>query len=94
MSVFSAVCVLALTICSAAFKVFHTGTGTQGILGTPSKQQLETVFGTSKDVDVVEKILKEGRSQTGDGVSGSGSTNWARGSAIVDTRGGQRTTGV
>ncbi|KAG2013337.1 hypothetical protein CC2G_010259 [Coprinopsis cinerea AmutBmut pab1-1] len=33
-------------------------------MNKPSNQQLENIFGTSKDVDVVEYILKNGREQT------------------------------
>lgn len=46
-----------------SFQVFHTGQGTQGIMGHPSKQQLDTCFGTHTDTDVVEIILKEGELQ-------------------------------
>lgn len=41
--------------------MFHSGQGAQGKLGTASKQTLENVFDTSKDVDVAEKILTHGR---------------------------------
>ena len=34
-------------------------------MGRASKQQLENVFGTSKDVDVVEQILEKGQMQQG-----------------------------
>jgi len=67
-----------------SFTVFHTGQGSQGILRRPSKQQLDTVFETHKDVDVVNFILTNGKEQAGEGItfSGStGSTNMARGSA-------------
>jgi hypothetical protein len=62
----------------------------------PSKQQLDTIFGTHKDVDVVHQILKNGRPQHGDlgsniylngpgkGISGQ---NVSRGSGTIDTRG-------
>jgi ribosome maturation protein Sdo1 len=46
-----------------AFEIFHTGQGTQGIMGTPSKQQLDSVFGTHKDTDVVLQILEKGTLQ-------------------------------
>jgi hypothetical protein len=68
-----------------AFNVFHSTQGSQGLLGKPSNQQLETVFGSHKDVDVVTKILKEGREQKGDLAStGTGTfsnLNVSRGSA-------------
>jgi hypothetical protein len=38
--------------------------GKQGILNTASKQQLENEFGTSKEDDVVKKILTEGSVQS------------------------------
>lgn len=68
-----------------SFQVFHTGQGAQGIMGHPSKQQLDSVFGTHKDADVVEQILKNGEMQaasakdrystTNDGKSGSNTTS-------------------
>ncbi|KAF8897802.1 DUF1960-domain-containing protein [Infundibulicybe gibba] len=72
-----------------SFSIFHSGQGSQGILGKPSKQQLDTVFGTNKDVDVVTIILKKGKEQSSDGISSqtSFSMNQSRGSAVVDSRG-------
>ncbi|KAF0021343.1 hypothetical protein F2P81_026404 [Scophthalmus maximus] len=72
-----------------SFEVLHSGQGPQGILGKPSNQQLDTIFGTSKDIDVVTKILKEGRHQVTEGVKNStfGTTNATRGSAVIDTKG-------
>ncbi|SJL02413.1 uncharacterized protein ARMOST_05740 [Armillaria ostoyae] len=68
---------------------FHSGQGPQGILGKPSNQQLDTVFGSSKDVDVALIILEKGRHQVTEGVQGStfNSTNATRGSAVLDSRG-------
>ncbi|EDR12758.1 uncharacterized protein LACBIDRAFT_292781 [Laccaria bicolor S238N-H82] len=63
-----------------SFKVFHSGQGSQGLLGEPSKQQLDTVFGTHKDVDVVTHILKNGREQAAEGITkSSGPLNAVRG---------------
>lgn len=73
--------------------MFHTGQGSQGILRQPSKQQLDTVFGTHKDVAVVEFMLKNGKEQTGEGIKDSFSLNIARGSNVVDSR-GKGTTGI
>ncbi|KAF8969407.1 DUF1960-domain-containing protein [Flammula alnicola] len=70
-----------------SFQVFHSGQGSQGLLRQPSKQQLDTVFGTHKDVDVVEFILKNGKEQAGEGITNTGSLNPAHGSNTVDTRG-------
>ncbi|KAJ7780935.1 ribosome maturation protein [Mycena metata] len=80
---------IALALVVESFDVFVSTQGAQGHLGKASNQQLDTVFGTTKDVDVVTKILKEGREQTTDGVSSSTFTgsNVSRGS---DSRGGPR----
>lgn len=43
-----------------SFEVFVTLQGSQGVMGRASKMQLENVFGTSKDVDVVLQILERG----------------------------------
>ncbi|KAH7930649.1 DUF1960-domain-containing protein [Leucogyrophana mollusca] len=71
------------------FEVFHSGQGAQGILGRPSKQQLDTIFGSTKDVDVITIILQKGTAQAGEGISspGGGHFNQTRGSAVVDSRG-------
>ncbi|KDQ64416.1 hypothetical protein JAAARDRAFT_187743 [Jaapia argillacea MUCL 33604] len=72
-----------------AFQVFFSNQGNQGILGHASKQQLETVFGVSKDVDVLPLILKDGKEQAGEGIhnSRSAATNLTKGSSVIDTRG-------
>ncbi|KAJ7640629.1 ribosome maturation protein [Mycena rosella] len=54
-----------------SFQVFFSGQGAQGLLNKPSKQQLDTVFGTNKDVDVVTIMLEKGREQGSDGVAAS-----------------------
>ncbi len=73
----------------SAFQVFYSNQGNQGLLGKPSKQQLDTVFGTHKDDDVVLAILQKGKLQASEGISTSnfGTTNVARGSIGVNTRG-------
>jgi len=82
--------------CFSAYNVYHTGQGVQGLQKTPSKQQLDTIFGTHNEVDVVESILKNGRPQHGDiesnvyiNSSGKGvpALNVSRGSGVVDNRG-------
>ncbi|KAF7432864.1 hypothetical protein PC9H_004808 [Pleurotus ostreatus] len=72
-----------------AFQVFYSNQGNQGLLGKPSKQQLDTVFGTHKDDDVVLAILQKGKPQASEGIANSnfGTTNVARGSIGVSTRG-------
>ncbi|KAJ7241902.1 ribosome maturation protein [Mycena haematopus] len=73
-----------------SFQVFWSSQGAQGVLGKPSNQQLDTVFETHKDVDVVTAILKEGREQGTDGVASTTftGTNTSRGNN--DTRGGRQ----
>lgn len=65
-----------------SFKMFYSNQGAQGILGAPSKQQLDTIFGTTKDVDCMTQILEKGKDQAGNGISAGGmtATNAARGS--------------
>jgi hypothetical protein len=45
-----------------SFQVFQSQ-GTQGLLLTPSNQQLDTLFGTHNDVEVVTQMLKKGALQ-------------------------------
>ncbi|KAJ6515606.1 hypothetical protein C8R45DRAFT_957092 [Mycena sanguinolenta] len=73
-----------------SFQVFWSAQGAQGVLGKPSNQQLDTVFETHKDVDVVTFILEKGREQGTDGVTSSPftGTNPSRGNN--DTRGGRQ----
>jgi len=54
-----------------SFDVFHTnGQGNQGLLQRPSKQMLDTIFETHKDVDVLEVILKKGNLKPADDLKG------------------------
>ncbi|KAH9943247.1 ribosome maturation protein [Epithele typhae] len=76
-----------------SFEVFWSNQGSQGILGRPSKQQLENVFGSSKDVDVVKAILEKGREEAGKGFRSSGNPNVAKGSFTIDTK-GKSTSGI
>ncbi|TFK43771.1 DUF1960-domain-containing protein [Crucibulum laeve] len=79
-----------------SFSVFHSGQGAQGILGKASNQQLDTVFDTHNDVEVVTYILKNGTLQAGEGINNSnfGTLNVGRGSIGVDTRGSGNTSGI
>ncbi|CCL98578.1 uncharacterized protein FIBRA_00579 [Fibroporia radiculosa] len=71
-----------------SFQIFFSNQGAQGILGAPSRQQLDNEFGSHKDVDVVEQILKKGAEQSGKGyTAGTGVANFAKGSFTVDTHG-------
>ncbi|KAG7447546.1 DUF1960-domain-containing protein [Guyanagaster necrorhizus] len=73
-----------------SYQAFHSGQGPQGILGKPSNQQLDTIFGTSKDVDVAQIILEKGRHQLTEGLQSStfSSTNVTRGVAALKGLGG------
>ena len=51
-----------------SFDIFHTGQGSQGLLERPSKQELDTVFGSSNHNDIVPLMLEKGRIITGDAV--------------------------
>ena len=49
---------------------------------------MENVFGTSKDVEVVEQILRGGKEETGKAIrTHTGNTNLTKGSFSVDTKG-------
>ncbi|KAI3615196.1 duf1960 family protein [Moniliophthora roreri] len=77
-----------------AFQIFHSNQGNQGILRHASKQQLENEFGSSKDIDVVQKMLERGKSQPGKISTFTFQTNAVRGSMVIDNKGGRSTTGV
>ena len=65
-----------------AFSTFFSNQGSQGILGQPSQQQLDNVFGTHKDDEVVKIIMEKGQLQHSDAIgTGTGSLNRTRGSA-------------
>ena len=71
-----------------AFDVFVSTQGKQGHLGRASNQQLETVFGSSKDYDVAEKLLKEGSMQSSESLQDDKILkNLAHGGYQMDTRG-------
>lgn len=83
-------------ICILAFKIFVSAQGKQGHLGEASKQQLENIFGSSKDIVVAEKLLKEGVAQNADRLDDDHLLkNLSHGDFRMDTRGsGARTTGA
>ncbi|KAM5535474.1 hypothetical protein V8D89_010811 [Ganoderma adspersum] len=70
-----------------SFEIFWSNQGAQGLLGRPSKQQLENVFGTSKDVDVITQILNKGKEESGKAIRTQVGTNVTKGSFTVDTKG-------
>jgi hypothetical protein len=80
----------------AAFTIFHSGTGNQGILGQASKQQLDSVFGTTKEDEAMKILLEKGTAQAGEGIPDNKfHKNQAQGGSYVDTRGsGKGTTGI
>ncbi|OSD04615.1 DUF1960-domain-containing protein [Trametes coccinea BRFM310] len=78
-----------------SFQVFWSNQGAQGLLGTPSNQQLDNVFGTHKDTDVVLQILQKGKEESGKGIrTGETATNIMKGSFAVDTKGKSSTSGI
>ncbi|KAF8663447.1 hypothetical protein AX16_001017 [Volvariella volvacea WC 439] len=73
-----------------SFNVYHSTQGSQGILGKPSKQQLDTTFGTSVDVDVIKFILENGKEQSGEAIASTTfNLNPARGSGTGEKGRGQ-----
>ncbi|KAF8530909.1 ribosome maturation protein [Gautieria morchelliformis] len=69
-----------------SFDVFHSGQGNQGKLGKASKQQLENIFETSREDDVVKFMLEKGTVQGGIEISGGGMDK-SRFGQLIDTRG-------
>ena len=55
----------------AAFHIYHSGQGSQGILGQVSKQQLDNVFGTTKEDEAVVLVLERGHLQHGSTYGGT-----------------------
>jgi hypothetical protein len=78
-----------LTQYVSAFQVFHTGQGAQGIMGRPSNQQLDNVFGTHNEIEVITIVLQKGVAQPSEAIhsGGYGYMNATRGSAVIDTKG-------
>jgi len=63
------------------FKVFTThGQGAQGILDSASKSTLEGAFGTSKEDEIIETILRDGQLQSTTASARESSTNDSKGS--------------
>ncbi|EJD53643.1 DUF1960-domain-containing protein [Auricularia subglabra TFB-10046 SS5] len=79
---------VALALVVDSFEVYHSNQGHQGHLGRPSKQQLDTVFGSHKEDDVVKAILEKGSLKAGEGFQKELSgLNTSRGGTAIDTRG-------
>jgi len=63
-----------------SFNVFHSNQGNQGLLYTPSQQQLDTHFETHNETDVVKIVLEKGVIHSSDRIeSGTSLMNPARG---------------
>jgi Shwachman-Bodian-Diamond syndrome (SBDS) protein len=79
-----------------AFEILSSNQGPQGLLRRPSKQELDNVFSTHVDVDVIQQILEKGKAEAGESLSSGkwGSKNDSMGSAFLDTRGGGNTSGI
>ncbi|KAK4539749.1 hypothetical protein LTR36_010402 [Oleoguttula mirabilis] len=66
-----------------AWKVFVTHKhGSQGVMDTASKGQLEDEFGTSKDDDVVSLIMEKGTVQETESSGRSGDRNITQGPSV------------
>jgi len=76
-----------------SFQVFFSNQGNQGLLGKPSKQQLENTFGTSVDVDVIKLILSKGKEQASDALSSGPATLNSGRTSLIDNK-GRGTSGV
>ncbi|KEI39620.1 uncharacterized protein L969DRAFT_87578 [Mixia osmundae IAM 14324] len=70
-----------------SFDVLHSGQGSQGILGRPSNQELDSVFGTHNQDEVVEMILKKGALQGGDAPEKTASKNDSQGGGFSVSKG-------
>ncbi|MCJ1445049.1 MAG: hypothetical protein MMC23_005554 [Stictis urceolatum] len=68
----------------SGFKIFVTHKhGAQGVLDSASKSTLENEFGTSKDDDVIIKILEKGSIQETENAERQGTTNDSMGGSVA-----------
>jgi hypothetical protein len=79
-----------------AFEILSSNQGPQGLLRRPSKQELDNEFGTHADVDVIKQILEKGKEEASESMASGkwASKNDSKGAAYLDSRGGNRTTGI
>ncbi|KAI0796979.1 ribosome maturation protein [Abortiporus biennis] len=79
-----------------SFQVYFSNQGSQGLLGKASNQQLDNVFGSHKDIDVVEQILRKGSAQHSSAIDNStgGNTNIVKGSFALNSGGKQSSFGA
>jgi hypothetical protein len=79
-----------------AYEILSSNQGPQGLLRRPSKQELDNVFNTHVDVDVILQILEKGKEEASEALTSNkwGSKNDSRGGAVLDSRGGNKSTGI
>ncbi|EIM87967.1 DUF1960-domain-containing protein, partial [Stereum hirsutum FP-91666 SS1] len=51
-----------------SFEILSSSHGAQGILGKPSKQDLDNVFGTHVDTEVITQILQKGKEEASEAI--------------------------
>ena len=73
-----------------AFSIFSSNQGPQGVLRRPSKQELDNVFGTHVDDEVIQKILEKGKDEASETLTSHkwGSKNDSKGTPFLDNWGG------
>ncbi|KAL9940906.1 hypothetical protein V8E36_000394 [Tilletia maclaganii] len=76
-----------------SFDVFHSNQGAQGHLNRASKQQLDAVFGSTNDNDVVTAVLEKGSLQQVAAGNKYGTSNDAQQGHNVRSRGSGATGG-
>jgi len=72
-----------------SFEVLSSNQGPQGLLGRPSKQELDNVFGTHVDVEVIQYILDKGKEEASESITSgkSASKNDSKGGAFFGQSG-------
>ncbi|KAE8221451.1 hypothetical protein CF319_g5196 [Tilletia indica] len=76
-----------------SFDVFHTNQGAQGHLNRASKQQLDSIFGSSNETDCVTQILEKGTLQVTSASEKSSTSNDAQQGHNTRSRGAGGTGG-
>ncbi|KAH7394499.1 RNA binding protein-like protein [Pyrenochaeta sp. MPI-SDFR-AT-0127] len=72
-----------LTQVVAGWKILVPEHGKQGVLNTASNSQLENEFGTTKEEEIVKKILQSGEVQTSENSERQGNTNDSKGPMLA-----------
>ncbi|THH05617.1 hypothetical protein EW145_g4664 [Phellinidium pouzarii] len=78
---------ISLTEVVDSFDVFVSTQGKQGHLGKASDSQLVNTFGSKKDVDVAEILLRSGTAQSANGLNDDGATKNSSHGSRIDVRG-------